>query len=241
MSVLAVVAASLVGSLHCASMCGGFCTAVAAGSGSTPWARRIGSLLYHLGRLVGYAGLALAAGAFGLGIQSAGDLTGLHNAAGVLMGTVLIAMALITLRRRPGNPALVQLGGTGEPSRLRRALVGFLRRGGPLGAAGIGLGSALLPCGWLWGYVILAAATGSITGSLAIIGAFWLGTVPALLSVGFAAGWLGRKLGRHAPRITATVLIALGVMALAGKLQPMPQAPAEAEAAEQEVPPCHRH
>jgi sulfite exporter TauE/SafE len=102
-----------------------------------------------------------------------------------------------------------------------------------------------LPCGWLWSFVVLAAATGSFTGSLMVIGAFWLGTLPALLSVGFAAGWLRAKLGRHAPKITAFVLLGLGALALAGRLQPMP-ALAQADATQPdatvpEVPPCHRH
>jgi sulfite exporter TauE/SafE len=244
MTAAAVLLASLLGSLHCASMCGGFCTAVAAGGGTTPAARRWGLVLYHLGRLVGYAALAVGAGAVGLGLRSAGELAGLHDAAGILMGIVLIAMALHSLLGRPSAAPLVQLGAGPQPGRIQRGLTALLRRGGGLGAAGIGLASALLPCGWLWSFVVLAAATGSITGSLTVIAAFWLGTLPALLSVGFVAGWLRTKLGRHAPKITAVVLLGLGVLALAGRLQPMPavaQATAQADATAPEVPPCHRH
>lgn len=239
MTALAVLGASVLGSLHCASMCGGFCTAVTATSGNSPRSRRIGALLYHLGRLLGYVTLALVAGAVGLGLQGAGSLAGLRNGAGVVTGLVLIAMALRTLRR-PRSETLVQIGGAPRASRVQRGLTALLRRGGRLGAVGIGLASALLPCGWLWGFVIAAAGTGTLGGSMLFMGAFWLGTLPALLSVGAVAGWLRTRLGRYAPKVTAAVLLGLGVLALAGRLPPMSPSSPETEAG-QEVPACHRH
>lgn len=236
---VAVLVASLLGSVHCAAMCGGFAVATCSGgvrtaSGSA--SRWRPALAYQVGRLLGYLVLGVAAGLVGAGLDLAGGTwLGLQRLAAVLTGSVLVAMALLTLwPRRPGADAaasLVTLGAArtrpgprGQPG--RRWLVDALGRGGSLGAAAVGMGSALLPCGWLWGYVLVAAATGAVLPAMAVMLAFWAGGVPVLLSLGMAAGtvagWLRRRLGRHAPRLLAAAMLLLGVLALAGKLGPSP-------------------
>ena len=67
-------------------------------------------------------------------------------------------------------------------------------------------------------------------GGVAVMIAFWLGTLPALLSVGGVARWLKHRFGRSAPRASAAVLLFLGGLALDGKL------PAPAGTS---TPPCH--
>ena len=102
------------------------------------------------------------------------------------------------------------------------------------------MGSALLPCGGLWGYVLVAAATGAVLPAMAVMLAFWAGGVPALLSVSLAAGtvaaWLRQHLGRHAPRLVAAMMLLLGVLALAGKLGPTLDPPG---AETSRTAPCH--
>lgn len=218
----AVLLASLLGSVHCVAMCGGFAVA-AAGRG-----RRASAVAYQLGRLLGYVALGAGAGLVGAGLDVAGQsLVGVQRVAGWLTGAVLVAMAVAALlpsRTGAGEP-LVTLGtAPARGGRLRRGVLGGLRRGDAVGAGFVGLGSALLPCGWLWGYVLVAASTGAAaTGALVML-AFWAGAVPALASVGVLAGWLRRRLGRHAPRLAAVVMLVLGILALAGKLSPAPVA-----------------
>ena len=75
-------------------------------------------------------------------------------------------------------------------------------------AAAIGLASALLPCGWLYAFVVLAAGTGSASGGAALMLAFWLGTVPALLGLGLSVGRLSATLRARLPRISAALVLA---------------------------------
>lgn len=248
MSLFAVLVASLLGSVHCMAMCGGFAT-VAGGAAARRGAWR-GTAAYQGGRLLGYLGLGAAAGLLGAGLDAAGGaLLGLHRAAALLTGGTLVALAIASLWPRRGlggrgmasGERLVALGAaTTRVPRLRRWLVGHLRSGGLVGAGAVGLGSALLPCGWLWGYVLVAAATGAVLPAGAVMLAFWAGGLPALLFVGAAAAWLRPRLGRHTPRLVAAIMLTLGVLALAGKLGPMPAAAdATADSPASAPAPCH--
>ncbi|MCA9696173.1 MAG: sulfite exporter TauE/SafE family protein [Myxococcales bacterium] len=253
----AVLIASLIGSLHCVGMCGGF-VAVVGGAGGmdatapSPLRRATALLAYQGTRGLAYAGLGGAAGLLGAGLDHSAALLGLQRLAGPLMGLTLIAMALASLAPRllgtnPGtskSAGLVSLQGHRPPrpaaglrrrladARLRLTLA--MRRRSVAAGAAAGLLSALLPCGWLWAYVLLAASTGSAGSGALVMVAFWLGGVPALLGAGLLAGAVGRRLGAHAPTITAAVLVALGVMSLAGKLTP-PVEPADHDDADAQI------
>jgi hypothetical protein len=86
----------------------------------------------------------------------------------------------------------------------------------------VGLLSGVLPCGWLWSFVVLAAAAGSPVGGAAVLTAFFVGTVPLLTLFGLFAGRLAFAgvLQRQAPRLTAAMMLAAGLLAVAGKLGP---------------------
>ena len=255
----AVLGASLVGSLHCVGMCGGFVAVISGSSGrsevsgsacaSRPGAgpglasgRAWGPLAaYQLARGAAYAGLGALAGLAGAGLDASAAMVGVQRFAGPVMGVVLIAMAVATLRpARVSEAPLISLGARPKPNaiaRLRLALTAAVRERGATAGAAAGLLSALLPCGWLWAYLALAAATGEVGSGAAVMAVFWLGSVPALLGVGVLAGELGRRLGRHAPRITAVLLLGLGVASLAGKLSvPMPAAEQDATHADADAP-----
>ncbi|GEM_PF-290563 len=244
---VAVFVASLVGSLHCVGMCGGFVAVVAGAqrpaSGQCPSSQRRDwrpSLAYHATRGAAYLVLGVLAGLLGSGLDQGGSLAGIQRVAGPLMGLVLIALALVSLRSSitgrgsatagsatagTREPGLIQLGAKGEPNvivRVRRRLTRAVAERGASAGAAAGLLTALLPCGWLWAYVLVAASTGSVVQGAAVMGVFWLGTVPALLGAGLLAGELGRRLGRHAPKVTAGVMLVLGLLSLSGKWTPVP-------------------
>jgi sulfite exporter TauE/SafE len=235
LGLFAVLAASLLGSLHCVGMCGGFVAAVGNAGRGEGRRRSFGPLLAYQGaRGLAYVGLGALAGLLGAGLEHGAALLGLQRFAAVAMGLVLIAMGLAALwpgrgLERDAAAPLVSLGGhpARRPSllaRLRLRLTRAVRERGATAGAAAGLLSALLPCGWLWAYVIVAAATGSAGYGALVMAVFWLGSVPALLGVGLLAGELGRRLGRHAPKLTAAAMLTLGLLSLAGKLTPTPQA-----------------
>lgn len=211
-----VATTALLGSLHCVAMCGGFVLACAP---------RKGLWRYHAGRMTGYLSLGLLAGAIGAGLDHvSAEIVGYQRVAGYVLGGLLIALALRTL-----FPAGVSKNA--KPSaltRLRQRLWARVaprpepgQRPKPMGYA-IGLLSALLPCGWLWSFLVLAAATASPVHGVGVMAAFFVGTVPLLTAFGLLAGRLTFTglLQRHAPRMTAVMMLAAGLLAVAGKLGP---------------------
>ncbi|HEY0971648.1 MAG TPA: sulfite exporter TauE/SafE family protein, partial [Gemmatimonadales bacterium] len=72
---LAVLVASLVGSPHCAGMCGPFvCFYAGAGAGARPVARWAAHAAYNGGRLLSYLALGALAGTLGAGLDAAGSM-----------------------------------------------------------------------------------------------------------------------------------------------------------------------
>lgn len=239
-----VFLASLLGSLHCVGMCGGFVAFYSGADGSGGSRRLLSHAAYSGGRLVAYLTLGLAAGTIGAALDLAGSLAGFQRIAAVVAGVVMIVWGIL---------ALLQIGGVkvfrhGSGSRLS----GWLRRGislvghrPPVIRAGVvGLLSGVLPCGWLWAFLVTAAGTGSAWRGAAVMASFWAGTVPVLLALGLGAQLLGVPLRRHIPAVTALILVALGLYAVIGRpttvvaaVQRHQHAAAEVPSAD-DPPPC---
>ncbi len=208
---LPVALASLLGSVHCAGMCGGFVGAYA-GDG----ARRgmASHLAYNTGRLVTYTTIGALSGALGGALDVAGQSVGLGRVAAVFTGVTLVLFGAARLWR---GPRLITLRSS-EPRGPVRVLGALLARvhaqPRALRALLLGLGTTLLPCGWLYSFVAVAAGSGSAVHGAALMAAFWLGTLPALLGVGLSFGWLGARLRAHLPRIAALTSVVLGLVTL---------------------------
>lgn len=216
--VVPVVAASLVGSFHCAGMCGGFVAFYAGGDASTGKRRALAHVAYHGGRLATYTTLGVFGGALGAAVDLAGRAAGVGRVAGVLAGSVMIGWGLALLLAAAG----VRVPRLSLPRALHARVartVGALRGKPPVvRALLIGLSSTLLPCGWLYAFAVTAAGTGSALGGAAVMIAFWLGTVPMLLGLGLGAQALTRRVRRYVPTLSAVALIAVGLASVFGRL-----------------------
>ncbi|MBX3183484.1 MAG: sulfite exporter TauE/SafE family protein [Polyangiaceae bacterium] len=230
---LSVLAASLLGSLHCAGMCGGL---VAFYSGSGPRdsgapsagadAAR-GSLwphaAYNLGRLVTYTAVGMFAGALGGVANVAGASLGVGRVAGVVAGVLmlgwgagqLLASFGVKLRRDRWLARLpASLG-----ARLGRLMDRASGRPPVLRALTLGFATPLLPCGWLYAFAVASAGTGSAWYGGLVMMAFWSGTVPVMLGLGLGIQRLSQRLRRHVPMLSAMVLIVLGTASVFGRLR----------------------
>jgi uncharacterized protein len=210
----AVLAASLLGSPHCAGMCGGFVAFYTAQDGTARWTSHAA---YNGGRLVSYLALGAVAGAIGSGLDRAGAAAGIARLAAIAAGVLMIIWGGVTLLRARG----VRIPG--------RRLVTVDRVAGWLGtrlgsrpptarALLLGLFTTLLPCGWLYAFVATAAGTGSVPGAMIVMAAFWLGTVPVLAGLGVVAQRAFGPLRRHLPAVTAAAMIVIGLMMVTGRL-----------------------
>ena len=173
MTLLAILLSSLIGSVHCAAMCGGFAVMVGGTCGVGPDGERsrgrtaVAQSSYALGRLGAYAVLGTIAGLLGASLDLAAvTVVGIHDITRWVMGALLVGMGLWALMGKQSlfqptsGPELVQLGGKPSlVSRARRALAPLWQRRDAVSAASIGLLSGLLPCGWLWGFLVVAVAT----------------------------------------------------------------------------------
>jgi uncharacterized protein len=213
---IAVLFASLLGSLHCAGMCGALVAFAVGGTevGSMP-ARVMLQIAYHGGRLATYGLVGAVCGLLGAALDLGGSLVGLHRAAAVLAGATMIGFGIIAVLQYRG----FRIPNAHVPGVLRRILVSGQRLAiglQPLPRAmTIGLLTAFLPCGWLWAFALIAAGTGSAGWGMAVMVAFWAGTVPILASVGAAVQALTGTLGRRLPLITAVLLVAFGLGTIA--------------------------
>ncbi len=205
-----VLVTSLLGSLHCAAMCGPF-VAFYGGRERGPWTH----VAYNVGRLVTYVSLGALAGAVGAAVDLAGRAADVQRVAALLASALILAWGGIALLRALGV-SLPLFGGT-APGAASERLVRLRRRPPIVRAGALGLLTAALPCGWLYAFVVAAAGTGSAPAGAALMLAFWLGTVPMLVGLGVTARRLARALGGRLPVITAALLIAVGIAGIASR------------------------
>jgi sulfite exporter TauE/SafE len=222
-----VFTASLLGSTHCAGMCGAF-VALAVGSvdlrvegrPQTSGAARRALLIasYNLGRLVTYCTLGAIAGLIGSAVDLGGSLVGVQRGAAMLAGLFMIGFGVIAMLRLRG----VKVATMPMPHGLQRIIAAGHARVAtlsPVARAGvIGLLTTLLPCGWLWAFVVTAAGTASPTLGALCMAVFWLGTLPLMASLGAGIGMLTGRLRRQLPMLTSIALVAIGAYTALGRL-----------------------
>ncbi len=210
--IVALLIASLVGSLHCVGMCGAF-VAFAVGTGEeSGWrSKAVLSMAYNGGRLVTYTALGAIGGALGAALNLGGEFVGVQRIAAVAAGVIMIVFGLTTLLRVMG----VKLPKTPMPKFIHRVVgAGQMIAMGmkPMPRAlTIGLLTTLLPCGWLYAYAAVAAGTASPVYGALTMAVFWLGTVPALAALGAGIQSLTGVLGRHMPAATAIAIVLVGL------------------------------
>ncbi len=235
-----VLGASLLGSLHCAGMCGPL-AAVASAPARTHLPvvqakQPMSAVHYNLGRLGSYLILGLAAGAMGALVDLGGAVVGVQGVAVVLAGLALVGIGLRGLWQwaRGTTSAVAATGPVRWAARLRG------KRSFP---ALLGMLTGLMPCGWLWAYVVVAAGTGSVLGGALVMATFWLGTVPALAIVGVTLGKLGRRAGTHLRWAVPLLMLLAGGLTLAtrGRMvwSQMVAAPATSADHDAPQPSCH--
>jgi uncharacterized protein len=169
----------LVGSLHCAGMCGPLALALPV-TGRTHVSFLAGRLAYNLGRIITYAALGALFGLLGHTIA----LAGLQRSLSIIAGAAVL-LGLIASSRR-----VLSLAGTRAVGGLKSAFGPLLHRRTIPALFTLGLLNGLLPCGLVYVACAGAVAAGSVPTAFLSMVAFGLGTTPMML----AAGLLGAKL-----------------------------------------------
>lgn len=208
----------LLGSLHCAAMCGGIVGALTL---RVPegMRRSLPQLLpcllsYNAGRIISYTVAGAVAGVLG---AQALNMVSLEHAQ--LLGKWISALFMIALGLYIAgfSHVLVRLERLGahawrliEPLGRR-----YLPVKGPRQAFVVGLVWGWLPCGFVYAVLAWALVAGSAAKGAGLMLAFGAGTLPMLLVMGVAVKWLGELLRSALFRRTVgTAVLLFGVYAL---------------------------
>jgi sulfite exporter TauE/SafE len=201
---LLVLLASVLGSLHCLGMCGAFVAVLR----PTP----LGLACYHLGRLSGYLTLGGLAGLAG------GELLNRNRPLLAGLAAIWLAGSLMLLGIKVWRGQNFHLRLPAPLERLAQRLIGHgLRAPGLLSGFVSGLSSVLLPCGWLYLFIVGATATQSFWLGAAFLCAFWLGTLPALSLAPVILGRLLGPLPALGRQLSASLLIGAGLLTIYAK------------------------
>jgi sulfite exporter TauE/SafE len=169
----------MVGSLHCAGMCGPLILALPA-AGNTTRSYMLGRLAYNVGRLGVYGLLGAVFGLIGGTFALAGLQRWISLGAGA---TILIG--LLVSSRYAVNTSLAKLSAwvrSGFASIVQRRTLGSTMALGSL--------NGLLPCGLVYVACTVAVTRSGLLAGVEYMVAFGLGTVPMMLGIGL----LGKKL-----------------------------------------------
>lgn len=209
---LVLFATGLWGGLtHCAGMCGPFVLAqvdrhldAPGGTAFGRWSRLRGAALipYHAGRLTTYMALGAVSGSLGAVLV---ELTALRW---LVTGFLLLAAVLFAAQAL-GMPGP---GASRLPAVLGKAVSRLSQASSATRHYALGVALGFLPCGLLYGAIAAAAAAGgALPGALAM-GAFTLGTVPALVAVGWGGAILGARRRQALQRLTRPLLVVNAVL-----------------------------
>lgn len=199
---------AFIGSAHCIGMCGGFAAAIGATRERfTPLLLR--QLTYSAGRVFTYAFMGACAGYVGLYFSrfDTGGLVTAQQVFSILAGVTMIVVGAAVLglfgRRKPGKVGAI----AALFAPMFRQLLGA--RGG-VGYFIAGVANGFLPCGFVYAFLAMAVATQDVVQGLAIMVAFGLGTVPAMLAIGCGATLLSHTARLRVYRVAAVFIVIAG-------------------------------
>lgn len=213
---LAALAMGFFGSPHCLGMCGGIVAAFGISMRDlSPSKRRALIITYHIGRLVSYMMLGVIASL--IGSQVIAPFLTDNALPRILLGGALIFAALLML----GVPVLNRLEklGLGLWNRLSPIRQKVLPINSLPKAMGAGMLWGLLPCGLVYGALVMAVSTAA-TQVDALSGAvfmlfFGLGTLPMLIATDSMIAFLQKMVAKFNLRQFSGVLMLISGLSVA--------------------------
>ncbi len=219
---LAVLVASVMGSLHCVGMCGPFAlmasgTQPASGSAAAKATGPARLAFYHLGRLLTYVVAGAIAGSAGAALSAGGEWFGVQSAAARVAGLLMIAIAIVRLTKSTATVSIMSGWGKTMGGLIAKTRPTVNRFPSPVRSFVAGSLTTLLPCGWLYLFLLVAAGTGGAIPAVAVMVAFWIGTVPALSLLVLGALRMAPRLRGTLPVLGSLLLLITGLYTATGR------------------------
>lgn len=218
----------LLGSVHCAGMCGGIVGAFSLASAPMRGApvlvaaRRpavglepaLRALAYNTGRIGSYVAAGALAGGLAGGLRTMAGAAPLQAAGYWLANLMLVALGLYLMDVWRGL-AHVEAAGRFIWRRIQPLTKQLLPLDSPLKMLALGSLWGWLPCGMVYSVLLTAMFSGSAVSGASVMLAFGLGTLPMLLAMGMLGarlrGWIQRRPVRLA---SGFVVLGFGVLGL---------------------------
>ena len=163
----------LIGSLHCAGMCGPLALALPAAGRSGP-SYVAGRIAYNAGRVITYCVLGIVFGLVGKTLV----LAGIQRWISIALGVALLAGLFATRKLVLWKPVIFLLDA------IKRRMSGLLKRRSLTALTTLGVLNGFLPCGLVYVACAGAIATGGIVPGAIYMAAFGVGTIPLMLAIG---------------------------------------------------------
>jgi uncharacterized protein len=197
-----VFIASILGSSHCAAMCGPIAITTNNNNG--------GLSFYHFGRLLSYLLLGALAGYFGEKLLSS-KYQIISIASALLISAFLIFSGYRLIKQRTLDSFFFK----------KLALFLFIpakwaRTQNPaIRSFTIGILNSFLPCGWLYVFVLGSIATKEPIYGAVLLAIFWLGTVPALTVFAISYKKFFNRLPKKINQFAGVILVIVGIVNIA--------------------------
>lgn len=198
----------LMTSLHCIAMCGGInlsqCVAIEVKDNTIKkYSSLKPSLLYNSGRVISYTIIGGIVGALGSVVSFSGAAKG---TIAIIAGAFMIIMGLNMLNWFPWLRKII-------PS-LPVVFSNKVYNNNGKRPFWVGILNGLMPCGPLQAMQLYALASGSFWAGASSMLVFSLGTVPLMFGFGTLSSFLSNKYTRQILKISAVLVIFLGIIML---------------------------
>jgi len=195
----------LMGSLHCAGMCGPIAIALPL-RGDNNFQKVFGGILYNLGRTVTYAVIGAVFGLLGQGLE----MVGFQQWVAIVMGSLMILSVLFPAMFK--NQYSLSNSSFSLITKLKEALKKLFTKRSYKALFLIGILNGYLPCGLV--YIAVAGAIGTsnvLYGTLFMI-LFGLGTLPMLLFISLLGNLASVKFRNRINKFIPVVVVFVGIM-----------------------------
>lgn len=200
----------LLGSTHCAGMCGGIVSALTIGIDPQQRTTRTPPYLlaYNGGRILSYMVAGAVIAAVGGLLSALGEGIVVRQLFTLLSATLMVLLGLYLSGWWPTAILKIEQGG----ALIWRQIEPIAKRWIPIRsmtqATVAGLLWGWLPCGLVYTALLWAMSAESTLQGALIMGSFGLGTLPALFGLGLLSEKLGQHLQRPWVRASAGIMVA---------------------------------
>ncbi len=192
----------LMGSLHCAGMCGPIALSLPL-HGKGIGAKVLSGIMYNLGRTVTYGIMGAIFGLVGQGLS----LVGFQQWVSVAMGALMILSVLLPSLFKSVQPQKIPIVGM-----VRKGIQRLFVKRSFGGLFLIGQLNGLLPCGLVYLAIAGAIGTGDVTTGTLFMILFGLGTIPMMLGISLVGNMASVAIREKVNKVIPVLVVVVGLI-----------------------------